>query len=501
MVHGWSITLLCAANPACAPALMTARQLLSSEVHDSETAEMNGRHSFENASQDLTDAIAQTQAQFGEASKDSSRARSSAAQSAKSLTDAEVTKAEDVEFLRDLKVECSDKTHSFAEKQQLRQDELDALSKAIEILGQGAVQGAASKRAFFLQESNPWAMKVSKLLAAAGAKFGDQQLALLAQHVRENPFKKVKVMIRDMIQRLLQEANAEAEKKGFCDKEMKTNKQQREKLQDQYDATIAEFEQATALSHKLDQEIAQLQQDIALLDEQRSVAVEQRQTEKALNEATLKEAKEAQVAVAQAREVIADLYAKAGTATAFIQLHRPSMGSAEWNALADPATANTAGYGQGSEDKVDKGHTAGMQTFGDTYQGQQDNAGGVLGMLDVIASDFANLQADTESSEAQAQKEHETFMNDTQRDKAVKSKQVEMKTVDTQASKTRAHSLKQDASATDDELRAANRYFDQLKPQCLVQVSYEDRVKRREEEIVSLKEALEILRSANPDEA
>eukprot|EP00397_Hematodinium_sp_SG-2012_P021269 GEMP01021961.1.p1 GENE.GEMP01021961.1~~GEMP01021961.1.p1 ORF type:complete len:345 (+),score=121.58 GEMP01021961.1:1139-2173(+) len=344
-------------------------------------------------------------------------------------------------------------------------------------------------------------MKVSKLLAAAGAKFGDQQLALLAQHVRENPFKKVKVMIRDMIQRLLQEANAEAEKKGFCDKEMKTNKQQREKLQDQYDATIAEFEQATALSHKLDQEIAQLQQDIALLDEQRSVAVEQRQTEKALNEATLKEAKEAQVAVAQAREVIADLYAKAGTATAFIQLHRPSMGSAEWNALADPATANTAGYGQGSEDKVDKGHTAGMQTFGDTYQGQQDNAGGVLGMLDVIASDFANLQADTESSEAQAQKEHETFMNDTQRDKAVKSKQVEMKTVDTQASKTRAHSLKQDASATDDELRAANRYFDQLKPQCLVQVSYEDRVKRREEEIVSLKEALEILRSANPDEA
>eukprot|EP00397_Hematodinium_sp_SG-2012_P017828 GEMP01018242.1.p1 GENE.GEMP01018242.1~~GEMP01018242.1.p1 ORF type:complete len:687 (+),score=221.27 GEMP01018242.1:116-2176(+) len=471
------------------------------KVHESEVAEMNGRHSFELASQDLNDAIVQSKAQFGEASKASQRARSNAAQSAKSLSATQAAKVEDVQFLNDLKVECSDKTHSFTEKQQLRQDELDALSKAVEILGQGAVQGAAAKRTFFLQQSKPWAVRVSKVLQAASEKFSDQRLALLAQHAQQDQFKKVKRLVREMIDRLLEEANAEAEKKGFCDKELKTNKQQREKLQGQYDTTIAEFEQATALHQKLNEEIAQLQEDLTLLDQQRATAVEQRKAQKTQNEATVKEAKEAQVAVAQARQVIADFYAEAGTATAFIQLHRPSMGSDEWNALANPNAESAAGYGQESEDKVDEGHKEGMQTFGSTYEGQQDSAGGVLGMLDVIASDFANLQADTESSEAQAEKEHDTFMRDTQRDKAVKSKQVEMNTVDTEAAKARAHSLKQDASATDDELRAANRYFEQLKPQCLVTFSYEDRVKKREEEIDSLKEALEILRSANPDEA
>lgn len=403
-----------------------------------------------------------------------------------------------MEFLKDLRVECSHKELSFVEKQKLRQDELEALGKAVEILGQASVGGAAAKRQFlFLQESRPWAMRVSELLSKASVKFGDSKLALLASSAQKDQFGKVKKMIASMINRLLEEANAEAEKKGFCDKELKVNKQTREKLQDQYDVTFAEIEQTEAEEQKLTEAIAQLQKDITFLDQQRATTTEERESEKARNKATTQEAKEAQVAVASARNVIADFYAKAGTATAFIQLHkRPTLGSDEWNALANPDAVNTAGYGQGSEDKVDKGHKEGMETFGETYSGQQDSAGGVLSVLSIIASDFSNLQADTEASEAQAQAEYEKFITDTSRDKAVKSKQVELKTADAQAAKTKAHSLKQDLNGTDDELRAANRYFDQLKPQCLVTVSYEERVKRREEEIESLKEALEILKQA-----
>jgi len=472
------------------------QQEFKGKVHDSEVEEMNSRHSFEMASQDLADAVAQTQTQIDEESTAANRARGTAAQKAKALSAAQVAKAEDVSFLRDLKVECSDKTQSFIEKQQLRSDELDALEKAIEILNQGAVQGAAAKRTFFMQMSNPWAQKVSQFLTEASKKFNDQKLALLAQRAQQNPFKKVKQMVRDLIDRLLQEANQEAEKKGWCDKELSTNKQTREKLQNELDTIAAQLDESVATAQKLDEEIASLQQDISLLDQQRQEASAQRADEKKQNEATIKEAKEAQMAVSQARAVIADFYAQAGTATAFIQLHRPKMGSPEWNALANPDASNTAGYGQGSEDKVDKGHKAGMQTFGDAYEGQQDSAGGVLSMLDVIASDFANLQADTEAEEQKAQREHDRFMVDTTRDKAVKDKQVEMKSGDSQAAKTRAHSLKNDLTSTDDQARAAQRYFDQLKPQCIAQFSYDDRVKKREEEIASLKDALEILKSA-----
>lgn len=451
------------------------------KVSESEKAEINAKHAAEMATQDLTDAIEQTSQQLSKTQQAASRARASAAGNKKSLDEARATKDEDVQFLKDLRVECSHKELSFIEKQKLRQDELEALGKAVEILGQSkAVAGAASKRPTFLQETSPWAVRVSELLTRASQKFKDSDLALIAQSAQKDTFGKVKKMISSMINRLLEEANAEAEKKGFCDKEMKVNKQTREKLQGQYETTAAELELTLATQQKLAEEIAELQKAISFLDTARATSTEARSTEKAQNEATIQEAKEAQIAVASARNVIADFYAKAGTATAFIQVHDP------------------AGYGQGSEDKVDKGHVAGMETFGDTYQGQQDSAGGVLSMLSVIASDFSNLQADTETSEAQGQAEFEKFIADTKRDKAVKTKQIDMKTADQTAAKTRAHSLKQDLNGTDDQLRAANRYFDQLKPQCLVTVSYEERVKRREEEIESLKEALEILGTAAP---
>lgn len=465
------------------------------KVNDAEKAEMNAKHAFEMAEQDLSDAIASTKEQIEEHSAAAQRARGSQAQSQKAFDSAQVARREDSKFLNDLKVECADKMHSFIEKQKLRKDELEALQKAIEILGSASIGSSASKRAMFLQMTQPWAKKISTLLMGVSQKFGDPRFSLLAQHASADPFKKVKVMIRDMIDRLLQEANEEAEKKGFCDKEMQTNKITREKLQGQLDITAAQLEENLTRAQRLVEETAALQQEVSLLNEQRTAAVSQRQAEHEKNVQTIKDAKDAQVAVAQARAVLVDFYAKAGQATAFIQLHRPTMGSPEWNALADPDHATSVGYGQGSEDKVDKGHKAGMQTYGATYQGQQDSAGGVLGMLDVIASDFANLQGDTESQEASAQRDHDQFMADTKQDIAVKEKQVELKTQSAQEAKSRAHALKSDWNSTDDQLLAANRYFDELKPQCLVKVTYEDRVKRREEEIASLKEALEILHS------
>jgi len=45
-----------------------------------------------------------------------------------------------------------------------------------------------------------------------------------------------------------------------------------------------------------------------------------------------------------------------------------------------------------------------------------------------------------------------------------------------------------------EELTKANAYFDKLKPTCVdVNLSFEERVKRRNEEIQSLKDALKIL--------
>merc|ERR1719502_2290909 len=46
------------------------------------------------------------------------------------------------------------------------------------------------------------------------------------------------------------------------------------------------------------------------------------------------------------------------------------------------------------------------------YKGMQSAKGGVVGMLEVIASDFARLFADTKAAEDAAKKEYDAFMKD-----------------------------------------------------------------------------------------
>merc|ERR1711897_67903 len=119
---------------------------------------------------------------------------------------------------------------------------------------------------------------------------------------------------------------------------------------------------------------------------------------------------------------------------------------------------------------------------------------GFVGMLEVIESDFARLEADTKAAEATAQKEYDTFMTDSKVDKAAKTKDIEHKTAKKQDEEQALTVKTEDLEGTQKELDAALAYFDKLKPSCVdAGVSYEDRVARREEEIKSLQEALRIL--------
>ena len=54
-----------------------------------------------------------------------------------------------------------------------------------------------------------------------------------------------------------------------------------------------------------------------------------------------------------------------------------------------------------------------------------DNAGGVVGMIEVFQLDFARLESETMASEAAPQREYEQFMHDSEVDKTAKSKHIE----------------------------------------------------------------------------
>merc|ERR1719265_523097 len=122
------------------------------------------------------------------------------------------------------------------------------------------------------------------------------------------------------------------------------------------------------------------------------------------------------------------------------------------------------------------------------------SSGGVVGMVEVIATDFERLETDTQAAEAQAQKEQDEFMNDSSANKAAMSTERDLKTSKKTDKQQKLAETKNDLDGTQKELDTALEYYDKLKPKCVdTGVSYEERVARRKEEIVSLQEALKIM--------
>eukprot|EP00421_Protoceratium_reticulatum_P043475 CAMPEP_0168442482 /NCGR_PEP_ID=MMETSP0228-20121227/44033_1 /TAXON_ID=133427 /ORGANISM="Protoceratium reticulatum, Strain CCCM 535 (=CCMP 1889)" /LENGTH=263 /DNA_ID=CAMNT_0008456849 /DNA_START=1 /DNA_END=792 /DNA_ORIENTATION=+ len=257
----------------------------------------------------------------------------------------------------------------------------------------------------------------------------------------------------------MEEANEEAEHKGWCDTELSTNEQTRKEKTDAVETLHAEIDELEASIAKLTEEIAALTKAVAELDAAMAKATEVRQAEKATNAQTVADSKEAQAAVAQAMAVLKDFYSKAADATALLQ-QQPEA----------------------------------PEIFESAYKGMQAENGGVIGFLEVIASDFARLEADTLAAEAVAQKEYDAFMTDSKADKAAKTTDIEHKTAKKQDENQALAVKRIDLEGTQKELDAALAYFDKLKPSCVdAGVSYDDRVTRRKEEIESLQEALRIL--------
>jgi len=369
---------------------------------------------------------------------------------------------------------CEQKASEFESRQALRDEEQVALGKAIEIMGGGSVSGAADKhlpalvqRSFALRASKgvaPIQKQVAVFLQGRASKSESRLLQRVAAQVTDGPFDKVKKMIEDLIAKLAQEAAEEADHKAWCDGELHGNKNTRDAKSEEVDHLTARSDKLTAQISQLATDIAGLEDEIAAAQAALAKATAQRNKEKAENEEAIKDAKEAIPAVREAIRVLKDFYAKASTATALVQQRGPG----------DDAPAS----------------------WDSSYTGQQSSSTGVVGMLEVILTDFTRLESETSSSEAEAASAFDRFSSDTNADIASLTESADVKTKDKTKKEKDLNDTKKDLRTTQEELDAALAYYDKLKPSCIdAGVSYNERVQRREEEIESLQEALKILGS------
>merc|ERR1719321_121118 len=343
-----------------------------------ERDEANKAHAFDMLKKDLEAQIEQDEAAVAEKTEEKATKLENKAKAESELADTIATRDDDQKYVDDLAATCAQKASDFESRQQLRAEEIVAIEKAIEIISSGAVAGNADKHLPSLMQTAASAfpqlradmnlqakVRMVSYLNRRAKQLKSRVLSTLAVRASDDPFQKIKKMIKDLIVRLMEEANEEAEHKGWCDTELSTNEQTRKEKTSAVETLHAEIDELESSLAKLTEDITDLTKAVAELDAAVATATNVREEEKAKNTVTIKDAQDAQTAVAQALSVLKEFYDKAAEATSFVQ---------------EP------------------------EIFDEPYKGMGSENGGVVGMIEVIQSDFARLESETSAAEAEAQK-------------------------------------------------------------------------------------------------
>jgi len=474
-----------------------------------DAAEVKSVQEFTLFMQIKTDLLKKLNHELAVAKKDKAETIASIETNSEQLTTVAATLLDDQQYLKELAQMCHEKALTWDQRSKLRQSELAMLTEVIGIIKTSVTEKTSAATLRFAQQhtslrlasavaNSEQAMEaveadaeqaegtpigflqsarrslrgkptedgargvVVALLRQQGDKLKSTLLTALAGKISADPFAKVKQLIQELIERLLTEAANEANQKGWCDKATKDAEQKRDYAAEEIATLNSEMAELEALIDKLTAELADLNKAIDELTEAREKAEKERKEEKAENAATVAEAQAGLSAIEQAIDIISKFYKSAKKETVDLSL---------------------------AQGPADDAPDAGFE-IGEAYTGAQSTSGGIIGMMEVMKSDFERTISETEAAEAQAEEDHLEFMTETGKSLAEKKQAVEERS-----------SQKDDASEklekADDNLDEQTKILEtsiqellDLKPVCVdTGMSYKERVARREDEIAALKKA------------
>jgi predicted nucleic acid-binding Zn-ribbon protein len=427
--------------------LLTDFKAQKVEVDEAETKSVEEHEALV---QEQEDIIKEKNTDLDKARKDKDEKQAKIAEDSTQLTTVAATVLDDQQYLQELAQMCQVKAVTWDQRSKIRADELSALTSAIAIIKEKvgeatskatirfAQQGVAVKLAekvarspaamenmeaeaeaeeqgslSFLQEASGFLSPVKKvalvktsvqekgpqaaevgarkaleaILRSSALRTKSTEMTVLAGKVMEDPMAKVKILIQELIERLLKEAANEANQKGWCDKSLSDAKQKRDYAAEEIASHNANMAELEATRDKLNMELDTLHEEMVKLNETRAEAEELRTEEKAENEETVTVAGEGLEAVNMAIDILDKFYKTAANSEVELSL---------------------AQQGPLGNDAPDAGFDS-----GEAYKGAGGSAGGIIGMLEVIQSDFERTIKETEKAEAKAAQDHYVFMTDT----------------------------------------------------------------------------------------
>jgi len=430
------------------------------QLSDARKKESNLQNNYEMLKQELEDIM-----KFSGAEMDKKKKANAACAETKATAegDLEVTNkalAEDIKQLAETHQECMTKAQDFEAETASRAEELKAIAAAKKVITE-MTGGATSQTYSFLQvttssrlrtradlanfEAVKYVQKLSETLhSAALAQLANRMnaAARMGAAAGEDPFAKVKGLIAEMIERLLKEAAEDAAHKAYCDKEMSETKAKKEELTDEITAINAKIDMMSWNSARLKEEVAVLSKELADLAKSQAEMDKLREEENTAFVKNKAEMEEGLEGVKLALKILREYYAK-----------------------------------------EDKAHKA------------AEGAGaGIIGMLEVIESDFSKGLAEMIAIEEEAAAAYEKQTKENEIAKTTKEQDVKYKTKEAKSLDKQVAELSADLEGLQTELDAVLDYWKSLTEQCIAKPEpYEERKKRREAEIAGLKEALAIL--------
>merc|ERR1719215_55180 len=369
--------------------------------------------------------------------------------------------AADVKDKAGLHHECMTKAEDFEAATKSRGEELKALNEAKKVLAE-TTSGAGSISYSFIQQSTQTGSAIStstdlanfeavRLVRDLARKEKSPALAQLAQrmatairagHTSADTFGKVKDLIRDMISKLESEADADATEKAWCDRNLADAREKKSDKTAEIEKISTRIDAISSQSAKLKEEIADLQAGLA------KIASSQAKMNKVRSE-------EHEAFVSDKADMEKGLE---GVKTALKVL-------GEYYASEDKDHSAAVGAGQG-----------------------------IIGLLEVVESDFSKSLAEIVSSEESSVAAYEQQTKENEIDTATKEQSVKYKTKESKRLDKDSAELTSDRSTVQAELDATNEYLSKLEGRCVAKAeSYAERKARSEAEIAGLKQALDIL--------
>jgi len=330
---------------------------------------------------------------------------------------------------------------------------LNALAAAKKVIVENTEGAASQTYDSFVQTGMSTSAGLHQVEAARfmrdlARKEHSTQLAQLAIRMRSaarggnDPFSKIKGMIQDMIEKLEKEGEEAAQKKAFCDKELAETNQKKADKTNKIAKLTASIGQMTSRSATLKEQVAELQKGLLALAKAQAAMDKIRAEEKAEYETNSAEMQQGLKGIKVALKVLNEYYGES-----------------------------------------DKAHSA-----------AQGAGEGIIGMLEVVESDFTKGLAEMQATEEDAANTYEKQSQENEIEKSTKEQDVKYKNKESAQLDQDVSESSSDLNSEQEELDATLQYLSKIEGQCVEKAeSFADRKARYEAEIAGCKEALRIL--------